>query len=449
MSEEEVGRMRSSEGILFTQDADESGCVETSRITINTHTSLLNMADEDEEDEEEEELLHNNTRVVVINDERPPTPPSHPLCRPCFKTNNAITPKHSMLDRVTEKFMESFCFTQSREHDKSDVPDLQLSPSISPSSSAEEDNLSEQVQSDVFDILACVTQPSTPELQYLWNGCFCYSLVTHQQQDARPQRPQHRTFRQRARKVRRLREARGDIIHRASPISVLQTRSFDINVLRQQSVLNPEASPSKIELGYDSDPEDVCFTASFVFNDTPVIMENGMSTEQSLHNNMDVSAIVQESFNMTWDLKLHPSDGGHPVVIRAWLEKGTILHHDPYMLEPSLMWKKPNESRPRRLRLLNICRIVALQVRSHQYPYARPRRCWTLRTAETAELLVLEAPSDDLAQSVMARWKHCIARFAMLAVMEDVRAIQREFFHKAPTTSMLVPDYDDLEDEDC
>ncbi|GAX19494.1 hypothetical protein FisN_19Hh069 [Fistulifera solaris] len=439
MDEEEVRKMRSSEGILFTQDADESGCVETSRITINTHTSLLNiMADEDEEDEEEEELLHNNTRIVVIerSDERPPTPPSHPLCRPCFKTqNNAIIPQHSMLDRVTEKFMDSFCFTPSREHDKSDVPNLQRSPSISPSSSAEEDHLSEQVQSDVFDILACVTQPSTCELQYLWNGCFC--LV--QQQVATPQRrPQHRTFRQRAKKVRRLREARGDL--RASPISVLQTRSFDINVLRQQSLV----APSKSDLGYDSDPEDVCFTATSASNDTPVVMENDISTEPSL--NMDTAAIVQESFNMTWDLKLHPSDGGHPVVIRAWLEKGTILPHD--MLEPSLMWKKPNESRPRRLRLLNICRIVALPRRFSQYPYARPHRCWTLRTAESAELLVLEAPGDGLAQSVMTRWKHCIARFAMLAVMEDVRAIQREFFHKAPTTSMLVPDYDDLDDDD-
>ncbi len=446
-----MGRMRSSEGILFTQDADESGCVETSRITINTHTSLLNIADEDEEDEEEEELLHNNTRVVVIegSDERPPTPPSHPLCRPCFKTNNAITPKHSMLDRVTEKFMDSFCFTQSNEHHKSEVPDLQLSPSISPSSSAEEDHLSEQVQSDVFDMLACLTQPSTPELQYLWNGCFCHSLVTRKQQVTTPQRPRHLTFRQRATKVRRLREARGDI-QRASPISVLQTRSFDINVLRQQSLLGTEASPSKSDLGYDSDPEDVSFTATSALHDKPpVLMENDLSTEQSLNNNMDISTIVQESFNMTWDLKIHPSDGGHPVVIRAWLEKGTILHQDPYMLEPSLMWKKPNESRPRRLRLLNICRIVSFSKRSPQYPYARPHRCWTLRTAENAELFTFEAPRDDIAQSIMTRWKHCIARFAMLAVMEDVRAIQREFFHKAPTTSMLVPDYDDLDDEDC
>lgn len=448
---EEAGRIKSSEGILFTEDANQSGCVETSRIPLNTHKSLLNIADEDEDDEEEEELMH-NSRFLVIDgvDDRPPTP-THPLCRPCFKTNKAITPKHSILDRVTESFMDSFCFSQSNDHQHIEVPQLQ----ITPSSSEESENYHSAVQSDLFQMLDCTSRPSLPEMQFLWNGLFCYSpLLLKRTATPPPKRPQHRTYRQRALKVRRLREERGDIL-RSSPISVLQTRSFDISMLRQHDLhkkggMIPIASSQKSELGYDSDPEEVSFvdnSSSFFHDTSSAIMEDAACDEKTL-NKSDVSELVQESFNINWDLKMHPSDGGHPIVVRAWLEKGTIIHQEPYMLEPCLMWKRPNENKPRRVRLLNICRIVPLRTRSPSYPYARPHRCWTIRTAEDEEMFTFEAPSDETAKSAMARWKHCIARFAMLAVMEDVRAIQREFFHKAPTTSMLVPDYDDLDDDD-
>ena len=449
---EEAGMTSSNEKILFTEDADHSGCVETSRITINTHTSLLNIADDDEDDEDEEELFHNSTFVVIDGaGERPPTP-THPLCRPCFKTNNnAITPKHCILDRMTESFMESFCFSQSNDHLNVDIPDMQ----ITPSSSAESENYQLAVQSDLFTILDCSTRPSLPEMQFLWNGLFCNpSWLLKRTASPPPKRPQHRTYRQRALKVRRLREERGDIL-RSSPISVLQTRSFDINMLRQHDVdkkvgTEPILTVQDNELGYDSDPGEVSFvdpSSSFLHDISTTIMEDAACNETSFHKT-DVSELVQESFNINWNLKLHPSDGGHPIVVRAWLEKGTIIHQEPYMLEPCLMWKRPKESKPRRLRLLNICRIVPLPTRSPRFPYARPNRCWTIRTAEDEETFTLEAPSDENAKSAMARWKHCIARFAMLAVMEDVRAIQREFFHKAPTTSMLVPDYEDLDDED-
>lgn len=433
-----MGRLDS--GILLTEDADQSGCVETSRITVNTHTSLLNIAEDDEEDEEEEEFLSNSGFLVIdFDEERPSTPPHPLLCRPCLKLNRAPK-KHSILDRMTESFLDSFCFSQSNDNN-TEVPAKPSSRSSSAETEKTKYRLS--VHTDLFDMLEWMTHPSMPEMQFLWNGLFCNSSFLLQQT---PKRPQRRTYHQRAMKVRRLREERGDIL-RSSPISVLQTRSFDISMLRQhekkigmESILPVE----DIELGYDSDPEEISFL------DTSSSLLDAVTTEDTAEKsrtNTNVAAVVQESFHISWKLKLHPTDGGHPTAVRVWLEKGTTIQQEPFMLEPSLMWKRPNENTPHRVRLLNICRIVPFASRSPEYPFARPNRCWTIRTAEDKEIFAFEAPSHQSAHDTMERWKHCIARFASLAVMEDVHAIQREFFYKAPTTRMLVPDYNELDED--
>lgn len=53
---------------------------------------------------------------------------------------------------------------------------------------------------------------------------------------------------------------------------------------------------------------------------------------------------------------------------------------------------------------------------------------------------MFETTSSDDLETVCDRWKMTVARFASLAVMEDIDAIEREFFHPSSSSQMLVVD---------
>ena len=59
-----------------------------------------------------------------------------------------------------------------------------------------------------------------------------------------------------------------------------------------------------------------------------------------------------------------------------------------------------------------------------------------LRTCHGQEF-VLEAASPEIQEMLIERWKLTVARFASLAVMEDIDAIAKEFFHPTVTSQML------------
>jgi hypothetical protein len=132
-----------------------------------------------------------------------------------------------------------------------------------------------------------------------------------------------------------------------------------------------------------------------------------------------------------------------------------LVQSSNLMLEPNLMWReayqgdltdkrKLNSSsqKPFSVRLLNLCRILEAPANLDRsiYPLARISCSFLVRTSSDEEFL-FEAASPQQRDEVLCRWKICVARFATLAVLEDMDAITREFFSPMVTSQMLVPDY--------
>ena len=113
------------------------------------------------------------------------------------------------------------------------------------------------------------------------------------------------------------------------------------------------------------------------------------------------------------------------------------------MLEPALVWRKDNQTECTQLRFLNICRILAMTPQEQQKAAILARPSCTLRLmTSTGEEYFLEAASKSQRNEIVKTWKLCIARFATLAVLEDLESIQKEFFHA--TSHSYVPEIDDV-----
>ena len=130
------------------------------------------------------------------------------------------------------------------------------------------------------------------------------------------------------------------------------------------------------------------------------------------------------------------------------------------VVEPAFMWRdayqplllsqhKLNNSsqKPWSMRLLNACRISTYCNSPHhimdrdKYPLARKNSSFLLKSCGGEEFL-LEAKDQEDAIAITERWKLVVARFACLAVTEDVSSIAKEFFHPSAsdTLTLTVPD---------
>jgi hypothetical protein len=118
------------------------------------------------------------------------------------------------------------------------------------------------------------------------------------------------------------------------------------------------------------------------------------------------------------------------------MERGTVITNSGIVVEPTFMWRDAYQPRlsqrklnastqkPWSMRLLNTCRIAASsQLDRTLYPLARQAQCLVLRTCNNQEFL-LEATSPSQARLICERWKLAVARFASLAVTEDIDAIR-------------------------
>jgi hypothetical protein len=135
-------------------------------------------------------------------------------------------------------------------------------------------------------------------------------------------------------------------------------------------------------------------------------------------------------------------------MINIWMERGTVITHSGVVIEPMFMWRdayqshyllqqrkrlNPTCQKPWSMRLLNTCRVApAAGMDKNMYPLARKANCLLVKTCQGQEF-VLEANSASQMELICERWKITVARFASLAVTEDIDAIAQEFFH--PTLS--------------
>lgn len=175
----------------------------------------------------------------------------------------------------------------------------------------------------------------------------------------------------------------------------------------------------------------------------------------------------QETLNSTWTFTWHPNpqnvkdfglDSSKPVCVNIWIERGTALPNG-HVTEPTIMWRdayQPNlqakhqlnksTQNPWTMRLLNTCRVAGCtgSLDRAVYPMARRLNCFVLRTSQGNHEFLFETPCEDEVQNVCERWKVTIARFASLAVTEDIDTIEREFFHPTSTSQMLIVNDEDF-----
>ncbi len=257
--------------------------------------------------------------------------------------------------------------------------------------------------------------------------------------------------------------------------------------------------PVQVEDGYDSDPEVNCYSASSsMITDSPSSQLDRMEEDSAFasvpvpfplpsdapqhHDDLLVNPIptdeiemresVQQTLNSTWTLTWHPNPQNRkeynithskPICINMWLERGAVMTNSGVVVEPAFMWRdayqpllltqhKLNTSsqKPWSMRLLNACRITPYfsspngaarnSIDRSKYPLARKNASFLLKSCGGEEFL-LEAKSPEDAIAITERWKLVVARFACLAVTEDVGGIAKEFFHPTSDSRMLtVPD---------
>ena len=259
--------------------------------------------------------------------------------------------------------------------------------------------------------------------------------------------------------------------------------------------------PVQVEDGYDSDPGVNCYSvSSSMITDSPSSSQPDRMEEDSAfvsvhvpfplpsdapqhHDDLLVDPIptnetemresVQQTLNSTWTLTWHPNAQNRkeyniphskPICINMWLERGAVMTNSGVVVEPAFMWSdayqplllsqhKLNTSsqKPWSMRLLNACRITPYfsspndgatrnSLDRSKYPLARKNASFLLKSCGGEEFL-LEAKSSEDAIAITERWKLVVARFACLAVTEDVGGIAREFFHPTSDSKMLtVPD---------
>jgi len=218
------------------------------------------------------------------------------------------------------------------------------------------------------------------------------------------------------------------------------------------------------DYGYDSDPE-----VNYTLNTSqpsslyprPALEEHEiMQSEPLPFDDVGMRQNVQRTLNSTWTLTWHPNPANmkdyhisnKPLTVNIWLERGTVITNSGVVIEPAFMWRdayqpmlqqrKLNAStqKPWTMRLLNACRITPCHsigsIDRAKYPLARQNSSFLLKSC-TGEEFLLEARTPGEVDAITERWKLAVARFASLAVTEDVNGIAKEFFHPTLDSQML------------
>ena len=254
-------------------------------------------------------------------------------------------------------------------------------------------------------------------------------------------------------------------VQRSSFTDVLQLCTMPENTTLETPDLlfriNPNSSLLADEsICYDSGPED--FTRrrrhdDFLADDLsdsdnnskkqrqplPGIAASPSKAMMDINNDEAFAAIVQEIFNQTTTLVLHPrctEDQQHarPLAIDAWLERGQNLSHS--LIQPKWLWKpKPRENGAaaslkllspslRSVELLDVTRILRMEDKADRtvHPFAKPAHCFLIKTIHGDEFC-FEAPNEAERDHLVYSLKLVIARFGAKVLVGDPQ-VYYEFF---------------------
>ncbi|KAL7558197.1 hypothetical protein ACA910_009420 [Epithemia clementina (nom. ined.)] len=570
--ETSFGSTRSSgHTALFIRDTSIDGGpggVETSRITVNTHNSILNITEEDDDEEGSEIPIEKSflfedaedsiilDHLSIVSDDRS----SHhaaathyciPQSATCRSSKSSWCenlplppPVYSSAEMAKKDASLLDFFDGSRSTPAGGGSHSQMTRKRLLCGS----NIAPVLEYDIMELLGCSNPPDQDEINRVWHfnlvptsACNVPAVATTNSTGGGPtlgstlhdtwnhsRKARRRQWRERAMYVHRLRIERS-----SSPSSVIsppssfpiptKCRSMDDRLWSANhdhyntqssawssafglfsSTREPEPhdpnprAPSVREMdptlllsddrgdGYDSDPEE------HVFWPEPNLFHNSKKTSNSTRPSSrcsnssrdDVASVhsrrsyidasfssssnifdtVQETLNMNWTVTWYPrrSNGtiGEPRTVHIWIERGTLIEMNTVMLEPNLMWRetfhpeletkrKLNKSsqKPHYIRLLNLCRVLTQDIDRKRYPLVRSSCCVLIRTSDGQEHL-FETKTRSERNELVRRWKLTTARFATLAVLEDLETICKEFFSPMVTSRMLVPDYTKLDEDE-
>ena len=511
--------MRSTLLIRDTTDEEGGAGVETSQITVNTHTSILNIADDDDEEDgsiikdddcseipiersyifDEGDSTNDIDFQSVVSEDRQGSQSSSTMCMP--QTPEPYQATCDVSTYLGER-RESNTEVAVKGGGLFDLVDNLCFRGATPIKDEREavvvwDQYKQMLEYDILELLGCTNAPDAEEISKVWQNTLIPNPVGNQATSLdipHPPRARRRPWQERAVRVHRIRTDRldGKDATVGSVEALKQSRSMDDrmwNVKKHQKhdswasfqlfdstePLKPTVVPPKIEEdGYDSDPEE--HAVSLI---PPLSLKSSSSNSSSVQRkilqprtencesipsstNSSVVEVVQETLNMSWSVTWHPGKSenfNEPRNVSIWIERGTLIECNTIMLEPNLMWRetfqpdlktkrKLNESsqKPHSIRLLNLCRVLNESgLDRSRFPLVRPSHAFIVKTSDSQEFL-FEAKNQTERDDLVRRWKLTTARFATLAVLEDIETICKEFFSPTVTSRMLVPDYDKPEE---
>lgn len=351
-----------------------------------------------------------------------------------------VVPKQSfsILDTVTEG-LDALCLPR-----KGICGRTNHTTSIVQTSSSDPVLYEANVQQDILRVMGCASPPDDEEIATLWEmdsswptwqawqaSCLLppdsprrlvYSPVP-----GTPEGPHRPGPRERVMRLRRWRR------ERLLPVPNIPERAHSMDIFDEANRVPNVQGDWEDDKTYDSDPE------------MSVSMRAKNSTEKRQPSTPQRKPptkrwAVRECMNRNWELVWHTEKSA--LAVRTWMERGTIV--GTQMFEPALVWR--NGDKHTQLRFLNICRILPASPEDLRKESILARPSCTLRLfTSDGEQYFLEAPSSAKRTEIIDSWKMCIARFATLAVLEDLDNIQKEFFH--PTSHSYVPDMEEIMDD--
>jgi len=448
---------------LRTEDARNKS-LDTSRQTVNTHNSILDLSREEEEDEEVKSVLFEGLTVVSIDSDDD------------SKTSGSTQSfkKFSLNNFLGDSFMDGFCTPDFVPGTPCAVPPdcAQRINCTRPRVSGKRRNRSSRcddrimLSTDILDLLGCVVDPETVEKDEIWSRKLDLS------------RPNRANLKNRMRRIRELRNS----AHRSQTssrhgftLSHSRNNGYGYPSVLERARTSDEHDPLSQHIGkgidpivpdydgYDSDPE--VHSKQYKISSRQSVPMDRIEVKPSMDEDTYIQDVVQQTLNSTWTFTWHPNphnieefglESSQPICINIWIERGTALPNG-HVAEPTIMWsdayqpflsgkRQLNKSsqKPWTMRLLSTCRIAASGSLDRSiYPLARSQNCFVLKASSGNHEFLFEASSSADMRQVSQQWKLTVARFASLAVMEDIASIEREFFHPSFNNQMLVIDNDD------
>lgn len=447
----------------------------TTRQTVNTHNSILDLSRDEEDDEDDRSVLFEDLAAVSLDSDD--------------DISAIVDQKFSLHTFLGDTFMNGLCTAEIGPEPPCAVVTTDCSSAhfscnrVMKRSRRREDRV--VVGTQIWDLLGCAADIGDLERDEIWSRRVDLS------------KPTRANIKNRLNRIRKLRNcAHGSLASTrhgitlsnstAMPGPLERARTIDHHDHHSRYISQQGMNPIIPDYdGYDSDPEilsnectpsprrsvpqipddfentmdeDMCIRDLVQVSSSP--LWNFRSRAQTL-SNMHFSQF-QQTMNSTWTFTWHPNpqnvkdfglDSAKPICVNVWIERGTALPNG-HVAEPTIMWRdayQPNlagkhqlnksTQKPWTMRLLNTCRIAASgSLDRSVYPLARSQNCFVLKTSQGNHEFLFEATSSDDVGTVCDRWKMTVARFASLAVMEDIDAIEREFFHPSCTSQMLVGD---------